>query len=427
MDNSPGGNLLPTEQGLQGQSGVENNTLSVDILNQMDLIETQVESIRGLGSADNLKRSTLSPDALRSRVMDDFFADYSAEEVAQDTQVLSLFGLLEPGYDLHQLYVDLYSEQIAGFYDDETQEMVIVQGGQFLGPERMTYAHEYTHALQDRVYDLENGLKMNDETCDQNSEYCAAVQALLEGDATLTETIWFLQNSSVQDKKDILEYYQAYQSPVYDSAPDFLKQDFLFAYSKGLEFVQQIYESGGFAALDQVYQNLPQSTEQILHPQKYPEDQPVRVEIGDLESILGSEWQEIERDSLGEWYTYLILAAPGKGQVALSEQDAAAAADGWGGDQYVILQQNGSSKAVLVAFSQWDTAPDAEEFWQQLSTYGSKRWGSSQTGGLNWAVWSGSQEAVSMSLQGSRVLWIVAPSVELMTQISLAFPEFPQE
>ena len=258
----------PGENGSTEQTDQENSALSQDVLNQMELIETQVEAIRGLGSADNLKRSTLSPDALRSRVMDDFFADYTAEEVAQDTLVLNLFGLLEPGYDLHKLYVDLYSEQIAGFYDDETQEMVIVQGEQFLGPERMTYAHEYTHALQDRVYDLENGLNMNDETCDRNSEYCAAVQALLEGDATLTETLWFLQNSTTEDKKDILEYYQAYQSPVYDSAPNFLKQDFLFAYSQGLEFVQQIYAEGGFAALDQVYQNLPQSTEQNSTPSK---------------------------------------------------------------------------------------------------------------------------------------------------------------
>ena len=417
----------PAENGFTDQSDQENQSLSQDVLDQMDLIETQVEAIRGLGSADNLKRSTLSADALRSRVMDDFFADYTSEEVAQDTLVLSLFGLLEPGYDLHKLYVDLYSEQIAGFYDDETQEMVVVQGEQFLGPERMTYAHEYTHALQDRVYDLENGLNMNDETCDQNSEYCAAVQALLEGDATLTETLWFLQNSTTQDKKDILEYYQAYQSPVYDLAPDFLKKDFLFAYSQGLEFVQQIYETGGFAAVDQVYQNLPQSTEQILHPQKYPEDQPVIVDMGDLESILGGEWREIERGSLGEWYTYLILAEPGKAQVALSEQDAAAAAEGWGGDQYLILRQGASSEAALVALSQWDTISDAEEFWQQLSTYGINRWGSSQTGDKNRVVWSNSQEAVLMSLQGSQVLWIVAPSIDILQQLSIAFPVFPQE
>jgi hypothetical protein len=426
-DSTPGGGPISPGEGFQDPSHQENKGLSQNVLDQMDLIETQVEAIRGLENADNLKRSTLSPDELRSRVMDDFFADYTAEEVEQDNLVLSLFGLLEPGYDLHKLFVDLYSEQIAGFYDDETQEMVIVQGEQFLGPERMTYAHEYTHALQDRVYDLENGLKMNDETCDQNSEYCAAVQALLEGDATLTETLWFLQNSTTQDKKDILEYYQGYQSPVYDSAPDFLKQDFLFSYVQGLEFAQQIYETGGFDALDRVYQNLPQSTEQILHPQKYPEDQPELVQIPDLKAALGSDWQEIERDSLGEWYTYLIMAEPVNEQAALSEQEADAAAEGWGGDQYVVLQQNDKAGAIMVAFSQWDTAPDADEFWQQLSTYGSKRWGSIQIMTENRVVWSTAQGTVLMSLQGNQVLWIIAPSVDILQQISQTFPDFPQE
>ena len=62
--------------------------------------------------------------------------------------------------------------------------MFVVQGENFQGMERMNYSHEYTHALQDQNYDLRQELKVNEEYCKKNAEYCSAVQALFEGDAT---------------------------------------------------------------------------------------------------------------------------------------------------------------------------------------------------------------------------------------------------
>ena len=54
-----------------------------------------------------------------------------------------------------------------------------------------TYAHEYAHVLQDQVYDFEDGLQYTDESCEANSERCAGIQALIEGDAVLSEMQWF--------------------------------------------------------------------------------------------------------------------------------------------------------------------------------------------------------------------------------------------
>ena len=401
--------------------------LNQDIVAQMDNIEEQVENIRGLSGSDPIDRKLLSSDELRNRVMVDFFGEYTEEDVEEDVLILSLFGLLESDYDLHNLYVDLYSEQIAGFYDDETNEMVVVQDEDFLGPERMTYAHEFTHALQDQYYDLENGLNINDEYCETNSEYCAAVQALVEGDATLSETLWFIDNSSTRDKKELLEFYQSYDSPVYDSAPSYMKEDFLFAYVKGLKFVQTFYDQGGFPAVDQVFNNPPVSTEQILHPQKYPDDKPVSIEIGDLASVLGSDWDEIERNSLGEWYTYLVLSRPVNQDFALADDDAAEAAAGWGGDQYVILRTSDSKDSAMVTLSQWDSNTEAKEFWQNLTRYGENRWGKSQDESSSRVVWEGSQGTVLMVYQTNQVLWIIAPNTATLQQLSNVFPAFQQE
>ena len=89
----------------------------------------------------------LSPDQLRQNVINDFLADYTDEQVADDVLELSTIGLLEPNFDLRTFYVDLLSEQVAGYYDNETGEMFVVQGQGFQGPERLTYSHEFTHVL----------------------------------------------------------------------------------------------------------------------------------------------------------------------------------------------------------------------------------------------------------------------------------------
>jgi hypothetical protein len=82
----------------------------------------------------------------------------------------------------------------------------------------------------------------------------------------------------------------------------------MFPYMSGMEFAQSLFDRGGWDAIDAAYANPPVSTEQILHPDRYPADQPVTVELPDLQSVLGDGWTELYTNVLGEWYTYLILS-----------------------------------------------------------------------------------------------------------------------
>lgn len=420
---APVPNVIP---GIDDSSTIEEQlTIDPAILAQMEKIEREVEGIRGLPTANDLVRKTLSQEQLRQHVMEDFFVDYTEEEVRQDALILNLFGLIDRDYDLYELFVELYSEQIAGFYDDETKEMVVVQGGEFAGPERMTYAHEYTHALQDAQYDLEKGLKLEDEFCKLDSEYCAAVTALIEGDASFTETQWFLEHSSLKDKQEVLKYYQNYSSPIFDNTPVFLQEDLIFPYVKGLEFVTYIYEKGGFAAIDDAYLNPPVSTEQILHPKRYPNDKPIKIELEDFTSFLGDGWEEIDRNALGEWYTYLMLAKPLNDDWALTEDVALTAAEGWGGDLYLVYQHLPNDEVVLLSVSQWDTQADADEYWKAFTDYAVLRWGNTSQNTSNRLVWDLGSESIIISRQTNQILWIVAPSLNLAQELAIEFPLFP--
>ena len=411
-----GGTESPT---LTPNAANTNDTnLPSDIASQMDEIQRQVTSYRGLELTQPLKRALMTPEELQNQVTNEFFKDYSEEDAKKDTEILSAIGLLKPDFKLHQFYLDLYAEQIAGYYDDQTKDMYVISGDSFGGIERMTYAHEFTHVLQDQTYDLENGLKSNEEYCKNETEYCAAVTALIEGDATLSEQYWFLKYSTGQDKQDIAQFQQTYTSPVYDSAPAYMKEDFLFPYSQGFEFVNYLYGKNKWKSIDTAFKNPPVSTEQILHPEKYPTDTPIKVEVPDMLSILGKGWQEDDRNVMGEWYTYLILADGRESSFRLPDQDAKDASAGWGGDTYVYYSNPDTGEFAFVWLTQWDSKNDSSQFWEASQTYGKDRWGTADSENSDSISWrSDSEGLVTMHHTDKDVFWLMTPSEQVQGDI----------
>jgi hypothetical protein len=396
------------------------SVLDSSLQSELNLIQTQVVEERGLHPKYPVPVVLLSPAELRQNVVNDYETDYTDEEAADDVLELSTIGLLEPGFDLRTLMVNLLSEQIAGYYDNETKEMFVVQGQSFEGPERFTYSHEYTHVLQDQNYDIQNGLDYNDDSCEADSERCAAIQALIEGDATLSQTIWYQYNATAQDKQQIESFYNSYKSPVYDSAPAFLKDDFGFPYNQGATFVQDIFSNGGWSAVDAVYKDLPVSTEQILHPNLYPSDKPIPVELPELTSILGEGWREVSRNQMGEWYTYLVLARGADVKARQDDSTAQAAAAGWGGDEYALLHNDATGETVFVMKTVWDTANDAAQYASTFKNYADARFGTPGTSQGSTTTWSYSGGYTSLYQAGDTTLWITAPNPDTAQSITTA-------
>lgn len=392
-------------------------TISPQILAEMELIQRQVIQDRGLEPAGEFTRTLFTNEQLHQHVMDDFLDDYSQEEMAQDGIVLQAFGLLKADFDLYTFYLDLFSENIAGFYDNEIKEMVVVQGSRFGGLERLTYAHEYTHALQDQNYDIRDGLGYNDETCEADSERCAALTALLEGDASLSEMNWFMNHATTQDRTDIFSFSDTFESPTLDSAPAFIAEDFLFPYQQGFDFVQYIYDQGGWQAVDRAYTDPPVSTEQILHPERYPQDRPVPLELPGLETVLGTGWESIDQGVMGEWYLYLILAQGLDEKARLDEKDAAKSAEGWGGDAYQVYYNQDQNATVMVLQAQWETSQDAQEFAESFQKYARDRFGRPVERGPEFNAWQEGIEYHSLYRQSETTTWILGPDRETVEAI----------
>jgi len=404
---------LPVES-TQAPISTPVSKLPEDLVGTIAEIESQVVQIRGLENVQEVQHTMISAEELEEIVVEDFFSEYSDEDARQDVLVLSSLGLLPRDFDLKGFYEALYSEQIAGFYDEETKEIYVVQGQDFGASERLTYAHEFTHVLQDQVYGLDEGLGMNQESCEVDSEKCAAVQALVEGDASMTEILWFQAHASIEDYRDLMDMLDHLETPVLDSAPPYMSADMYFPYEKGLAFVQHLYDQGEYKSVDQAFANPPVSTEQILHPEKYPVDVPLSVNLPDLSSQLGDTWTLFDQNVMGEWYVYLILNKAHEESYRVSEETAQIAAEGWGGDAYAIYLNEETDETIFIMDSLWDTTKDAGEFIDAFYQYASQRWTSLSATLLDARLWKGPDSTIAFWHQGDRTLWVMAPDNDLL-------------
>jgi hypothetical protein len=393
--------------------------LSPEIRAAMDDIQSQVAQLRGLKPLDPVERQLISPADLKDQVESDFLSSYSQSDAENDSRVYALLGLLPPGFDLWDFYTQLYAEQVAGYYDDQDKIMYVVQGSSFDGPERLTYAHEYTHALQDQHFGLRDNLGYSESACQRDSERCAGIRALIEGDATQLEDQWLRNYATQQDVDQILAFYNTFQSPVYDSAPNFLQESFAFPYSQGLAFIQSLYRDGSWATVDAAYLNPPISTEQILHPQRYPADRPVNLAALDgLDAALGPDWTKIDDGTFGELFTRQVMEA------FIPKDTAAKAAEGWGGDIYQALAGSSSGETSLVLISIWDTIRDSQEAALALRDYGDARFGDHLSTGSSYR-WDGGQTFAIVDRQSNQTLLILAPDQAAAEALQAAVP-FPR-
>lgn len=318
-------------------------------------IEDQVVELRGLAAKERIDPVILSEDELRSRMEVQFRAENTPEEIAVSQGTLVALGLLAPGVDLAALYVDMLGSQVAGFYDPATGKLYVVSRTGAVGAlERTTFAHEFTHALQDQHFGLEG---IDVDAVGQGDRSLGRL-ALVEGDATLSMTRWVTSHLTPAELRELLKVDPESQAQL-EALPAILRETLLFPYQQGLIFVSGLWARGGWPAVDAAYARLPASTEQILHPDKYAAGEaPVVVPLDGaaLAARMGPGWSSTPADTMGEFQLSIWLRENG-----VQALDAQRAAAGWGGDRIEYLR--GPNGAYALAFvTAWDTTVDADEF-----------------------------------------------------------------
>jgi hypothetical protein len=317
-------------------------------------IEAQVIAIRGLEAAEIGDPELITRAELGDELQALFDEEYPPEERERDNRVLRALGLLGPDEDVAELQLELLGQQVLGFYDDTERRMVVVTDAGLDAQAKLSYAHEYTHALQDSTFGLD-GLETDAEGQDDRS---LARAALIEGDATVTMLSWAFAHLSPEE---LLEIGSA---PIPDTSdiPGWMVNQLQFPYLAGQTWVGALAGNPlepDYAEVDAAFADPPDSTEQILDPtlEAWVErEAPLDVAVPEFASQLGPGWEAIEETPIGEASIGITLEYLG-----LDRATAADAADGWGGDRAVIA--SGPDDAFAVAWRlRWDTTEDADAF-----------------------------------------------------------------
>jgi hypothetical protein len=318
----------------------------------------ETSEIRQLPVLRPVQSSAQSRAEIERMIMNNLDRDTTPGQLHATEVTLKKLGLASADFKFRELMIRLLTEQVAGYYDPKTQQFHLADWIDVDG-QKPIMAHELTHALQDQHFDLRRFQRW--PKGDSDAEMAA--HALIEGDATLAMAAYVGRSP-----RRMLELFKSLgstgmASEELDKAPRAVRESLLFPYQQGLTWAQTLHKYGGWGKVSQAYKELPQSTEQILHPEKYfVRDAPVKIALPDLTSTLNGRssraigWKRIDADVNGEWGTYLILD-----QFLKAAAESREAAAGWGGDGYAVYE-NRAGEVLYVAVSAWDREKDAREF-----------------------------------------------------------------
>jgi len=365
-------------------------------------IEGQVAQIRGLQPLTEPALTLLDHGAMRTYLADSFERDYLPSERESDQKELVALGLIKPTDNLVQIQLDLLSDQVVGVYDSDAKSLFVLADQGAFGPaERMTYAHEFNHALQDQHFDLNKIAPKHPDSNDRS----LAVHAIIEGDAIMLQTLWATLNLS-QDELIQLARGTGGSGDSLARVPLIVRTELLFPYVDGFSFVRQVYRHAGnsYAAVDDLFRNPPESTAQLLHPDKYiAQVHPVAVQLPGVATQLGPDWRQVGGGVLGELDTRVLLEQWGS-----NHSDAARVAAGWAGDQWQLVEKDGRS--AIVVKSTWDTPAAASDFFSFYSRGLRSRFDSATTEESSVArqALTTPVAATDLRLQGNDVLTVIA-------------------
>ncbi len=342
-------------------------------------------TIRGLDFKEITPTDVVTRDQLAARLKKTM-SDEDREDLVFFDNALKCFGVLPEPMSFEKLVFSLLEAEVAGYYDPTTSRITLVDaapevarpsgsfwGGLFQSEEtfnvtenRGVIAHELTHALTDQHYDLE---KLQNARRDSD-DASMALDAVIEGDAMIAmvaamqedfaRAATLFQSGSRYWRFAfglVSKFAPGASSPAMRAAPPFFGQALMFPYTEGMVFLLEVGKSRGYAAVDDVYGRLPESTEQVIHPERYlKRDPPMVVDEPDWPKSIASS--RLGSNVLGEAQLRFVL----------DDREAAA---GWGGDRYTVFRSERGR--TLVWMTAWDTEHDAQEFADSWRGYIQKR------------------------------------------------------
>ena len=347
----------------------------------------------GLPVKKKVKKAIVSREEVEKYIGEKFKDDADRIRFERSELVQKKFGLLPRQFDLHGFLIKLLAEQVAGYYDEKTRTMNLLDWNE-PDMQRPVMAHELTHALQDQSYNLEKMSKHDEEiekhgledldAMVRNDEESTCRSAVLEGQAMIVLLDYVLAPSdqSVAKMPQVVDMMQASMdksrgSPIFDSAPLLLQEELAFPYRQGMRFIKDLLVAGGRdLAYAGVLDRIPQTTREVMEPKEYLAGRRVPpLLLPDL-GFLKKDYEPFDAGAVGELDVNILL------RIYADETLAKKLTPEWRGGAYYAAgkkgvkppDRNSSAHIGLFYISKWASEEAAEEFARVYEAALSKRY-----------------------------------------------------
>lgn len=334
---------------------------------RVEQVARAVEQVRGRRFERSIPASEIDAvelkRVLRSKLLEGFPAS------PEDTmRTLVALGFIDETPNLVDRLLDFYASQVIAFYDPQPRRFFLVKGGASAIPaaeetelssdtgERMIFAHELTHALQDESLKLDRRMRELKE----NGDRALALESLLEGEATLVMVRVVLadlpgaQGTEVEDSlAPLLTAGALERSGVPKDLPAYFVDQLFFPYVEGTAYVRRLVKTKGWSAIDRLWKSPPASTSEILHEGlEFAPANDLLSGNGDRSGPAG--YRTLYTDTIGEWGVRFLLR---RGMEAAQADPVAA---GWRGDRIAFY---GSGRSIAYLWKlRFDSPLAAERF-----------------------------------------------------------------
>lgn len=401
-------------QGTEATSTAARNAALVATTNEV-LKETS--EVRQLAVLRPVQSSAQSRAEIEQMIMTNLDRETTPAQLHATEVTLKKLGMAPADFQFRQLMIRLLTEQVAGYYDPKSQQFHLADWIDVDG-QKPIMAHELVHVLQDQHFNLRRFERWPKGDADAEM----AAHALIEGDATLAMSMYVTRSPlrALAFLKSLGTTGMTSQE--IDKAPRAVRESLLFPYQEGLNWTRVVHRYGGWDKVSEAFKSLPQSTEQILHPEKYfLREPPVKVSLPDITSRAGNRraalpgWKRIDADVNGEWGLYLILD-----QFLKSPSESRQAAAGWAGDSYAVYESR-DGEVFYISLSSWDTEKDAREFFDAYVKRTELRYPDAQPGSnarrADSRSFNTAEGVVVIEIRGSRVLVLegLSPRIPVRT------------
>ncbi len=356
-------------------------------------IEAQLTEIRGLKFLKDVPAEHQSMEDWGNYLDEELKTMFPPDKVGGFMAGLVRLGMLKQPIDLSEEFKSALLSQAGAYYDPATGKFYYLMTDMAPMLLQTVAAHELVHALQDQHFKLGALLeKMEQEQAEdiRNDDQVLAVRFLVEGEATYVQTLWQTKTmgmdlSANPEMETMAFRMQANMEPdalielskqvdmsamgleggdiakaieSMDKIPPYILHPLMAAYIKGAYFTMELRHAGGWERVAEAYRNLPTTSEQVMHPDKFTgqRDEPTRVSLPALDDVRQAGWKEIDSARHGEYYLALLLRnfdCPGA--------KANRATAGWDGDLYRAYQRE-DGRVMFILATTWDSEKDAQEF-----------------------------------------------------------------